>query len=575
MILLALKEYYDRKTEEQDSGIAPEGWEFKEIPFVIVLNPDGTLANLENTSEGSGGKRNAKPFLVPKTVIRSSGIKANLFWDNPDKALGFVKRGNQERAKKQHALFKANIKKFSNLNSPGINALIKFLDQENKITILERNFPETWQELIDFQAAKVTFRLVSDDQIIVRREEIVNAIEKARSHSEGERGFCLVTGEENQPLETLHPLIKGIRGALSTGANLVSFNWNSFKSFGKEQGANAPVSKFAAFAYSEALNYLLRKDSRQRIQIGDSTTVFWADRQTDFENQVINFFSEPPKDDPDRSIEAVRALYESVKKGSYWDSDKETRFYVLGLAPNAKRLAVRFWHVGTIPEMAARFYQYFEDVKIIHGNNEKAILSLLRLLNSLAAQGKSENIPPNLAGDIMRSILSGLPFPATLLQAAVRRNRAEQNVRYPRAALIKAFLNRSVRFNNPKNEKEISMSLDPTNTNIGYCLGRLFAALEKIQSDANPGINATIRDRFYGAASGSPVSVFGNLIRLTQHHLGKLPEGLRIARERLVQEIISEIGDFPPHLDVADQGRFAIGYYHQMQDFYTKKTNNE
>jgi CRISPR-associated protein Csd1 len=198
-----------------------------------------------------------------------------------------------------------------------------------------------------------------------------------------------------------------------------------------------------------------------------------------------------------------------------------------------------------------------------------------KLLRSIAPQEKADNIPPNLAGDTMRAILEGTPYPATLLQAAIRRNRAEQNVTYPRAALIKASLNRALRFNNPKNEKEITMSLDLENTNIGYRLGRLFAALEKIQSDANPGINATIRDRFYGAASGSPVTVFGNLMRLSQHHLGKLSGGLRVTRERLLQEIMSEIGDFPAHLDMADQGRFAIGYYHQMQDLYTKKTDNQ
>jgi CRISPR-associated protein Csd1 len=290
---------------------------------------------------------------------------------------------------------------------------------------------------------------------------------------------------------------------------------------------------------------------------------------------VADFFSEPPKDDPDRGGEAVRLLHESVQKGSYAVSDKDTRFYVLGLAPNAKRISVRFWHVGTVPEMAARFDQHFQDIAIAHGQRDKDALSLFRLLVATAGQGKSENIPPNLAGDTMRAILEGTPYPATLLQAAVRRNRAEQEVTYPRAAIIKASLNRMLRFNNPTQEKEITMSLDPANNNIGYRLGRLFAALEKVQSDANPGLNATIRDRFYGAASSTPVTVFGNLLRLSQHHLSKLSDGLRITREREIQEIMAEIGDFPAHLHMADQGRFAIGYYHQMQDFFTKKADKE
>jgi len=199
-----------------------------------------------------------------------------------------------------------------------------------------------------------------------------------------------------------------------------------------------------------------------------------------------------------------------------------------------------------------------------------------RLLRSIAAQGKDDNIPPNLAGEIMRAIIDGSPFPVTLLQTAIRRNKAEQDVLYPRAALIKVCLNRSLHLNNPKNEKEITMCLDPGNTNIGYRLGCLFALLEKIQSDANPGINATIRDRFYGAASSTPVTVFGNLMRLSNHHLSKLEKekpGLYIIRRQLIGEIMCPIKEFPTHLSMADQGRFAIGYYHQTQDLWTKKAS--
>jgi len=385
------------------------------------------------------------------------------------------------------------------------------------------------------------------------------------------RAVCLITGEISD-VERLHTAIKGVYGAQSSGANIVSFNLDAFRSFGKDQGSNAPVSRAAAFSYTTALNHLLSRDSKQKMLVGDASTVFWGERASELEQQVADFFSEPPKDDPDRNARAVESLFNSVKTGAFLVDEGTKRFYVLGLAPNASRIAVRFWIVDTVAGMAMKICQHFEDLRIVHGPKEREYLSLFRLLVSLAALGKSENIPPNLAGDTMRSILEGLPYPQTLLQAAVRRIKAEHDITYPRAALIKAYLNRRARFRHQEQE-ELTMSLDMTNTNVGYRLGRLFATLEKIQQEASPGINATIRDKFYGAASSTPVTVFGNLTRLKNHHLAKLENpGRRVNFERLIGEIMSGIADFPAHLKLEDQGRFAIGYYHQMQDFFTKKS---
>ncbi len=317
-------------------------------------------------------------------------------------------------------------------------------------------------------------------------------------------------------------------------------------------------------------------DSRQRVQVGDASTVFWASRASDLEQQVPDIFGDPPKDDPDRQVEAVRALHRSIETGAYARDDGHTRFYVLGLAPNAARIAVRFWIADTVANMAGRIAQHFTDTSIVHGPRDTDTVSLFRLLVSTAVQGKADNIPPNLGGAMMRAILEGLPYPRTLLQAAIRRARAEQNITYVRAALIKACVNRETRRNGTNKEEELAVSLDEGNTNIGYRLGRLFAALEKIQQEANPGINATIRDRFYGAASSTPVTVFGNLMRLSNHHLSKLEKekpGLAVVRKQLLGEIMCAVPDFPPHLALADQGRFAIGYYHQTQDLWTSKAD--
>ncbi len=303
--------------------------------------------------------------------------------------------------------------------------------------------------------------------------------------------------------------------------------------------------------------------------------MFWADRKCTFETDLTGWFAEPDKDNPDRLTESVAALLQSVDSGAFAHDDEATRFFVLGLSPSAARISVRFWHAGTVAELAGRFAGYFRDLELTHGSRDKDHLSLWRLLVATAVQGKTENITPNLAGNFMRAILEGLPFPETLLAAAVLRCKAEQEIGYPRAKLIKGCLNRKLRLNNPNQERSLTVSLDKDNPNIGYRLGRLFATLEKIQREANPGINATIRDRFYSAASCTPLSVFGNLMRLKNHHLAKLENaGRRVTFERLIGEIVSGFQAFPAHLSLDDQGRFAIGYYHQQQDFFSKKVES-
>lgn len=558
MILQALCDYYERKPD-----LPRLGFETKAIPFVIEINAAGQLVQIEDTRTLEGKKKIARNFLMPQGVKKTSGVAANLLWDNAEYVLGVTSSGKPDRVQEQHAVFQAKLDALADkTDDAGLAAVRTYLKAPDRVRL---EADPLWPEILEINPA-MTFRLNGDLELVCQRPAVRAVLEKVETKTE--EITCSISGEMDD-FERLHTSIKGVWGAQSSGANIVSFNKDAFNSFGKEQGANAPVGKRAAFAYTTALNYLLSKESSQRIQVGDASTVFWSEKHTDLEDTFADLFDEPPKDDPAKQTRAIEALFKAPQTGALSDEGGNTRFYVLGLAPNAARISVRFWQVGTVAEMSARVRQHFEDLEIIHASFEKPYLSLFRLLVSTASQGKSENIPPNLAGEFMRAILAGLPYPQTLLQAAVRRICAERDVNYPRAALIKACLNRHARYS-PSQEKEIAVSLDDSNTNPGYRIGRLFAALEKIQEEASPSLNATIRDRFYGAASSTPVTVFANLMKLKNHHLAKLEEGRKRYFEKLIGQIMSDINDFPAHLSLADQGRFAIGYYHQRQAFFTK-----
>ena len=587
MILQALKDYYDRKSGDPDSGIAPPGWEWKEIHYIIVLDRNGNPVDIQSTVEGTGKTRKVKKFLVPQSVKRSSDAKSksNLLWDNPAYVIGIptTKRGKQDskenfekkkiEAAEKHAAFQKEIKDLGVPDDPGIIAVRKFLafPLVEKIRKLEKF--ENWETLHN-DGINLSFKLVGESGLVTDSDTVRSFKEASLEQTAAKGGICLVTGQRDS-IEKIHPLIKRVWQA---GTNIVSFNGDAFCSYGKEQGENAPVGKTAVFAYTTALNTLLGDDSKNRMQVGKALTVFWSEKPTALESNFPRFFTESPKDDPDRGIAAVKALFDSIKTGAFGHDDRAQRFYVLGLSPNKARIAIRFWIVSTVGEMEKNIARFFDDTEIVHDVKLPDRLSIFRLLSSTAVEGKSENIQPNLEGDFMRAILEGLPYPQTLLSAAIRRIRAEHKVTeheqrrrdYTRAALIKACLNRSN--HNPVSE-ELTVSLNLDNKNIGYRLGRLFAALEKIQAEANPGINATIRDRYYGAASGTPVTVFPNLMRLKNHHLSKLAAGRRIYFEQLLTEILSEIDDFPKNLSLEEQGRFAIGYYHQSEDLYKKKSD--
>lgn len=574
MILQALHRLYERRANAVDDTqrLAPIGFEPKEIPFILEIDREGRLIQIRDTRISDGKRKVARAELVPQGIKKTSGVAANLLWDPAEYVLGAVtdtkgRAGKAERIAEQHAAFRARIAALPTAahEDIGVGAVVKFLGVLDRAALAL--LPE-WEE-IQMTNPLMSFQLAGDTELVCQRSAVRSAWFDEFIVAESD-GLCLITGEP-APIERLHSAIKGVWGAQTSGANIVSFNLDAFNSYGKEQGANAPVGKSAAAMYTTALNSLLARGSRQRVQVGDASTVFWAEEKTPLEDDFYLVFGEPAKDDSSRGSERVKAAYESFLSGKYAaDADSETKFYVLGLSPNAARIAVRFWHVDTVAGLSGKIAQHFRDISIARSPRDPEAPSLFRLLTACAVQGKVDNIPPNLGGEVTRAILSGTPYPETWLQAALRRCRAEQDVGYLRAAAIKACLNRFIR-RLANGEKEFTVSLDISNPNLAYRLGRLFAALEKVQEEASPGLNTTIRERYYAAASSAPVTVFTTLLRLKNHHMAKIANRGRVVNlERLLGEIMNGIPEFPSQMALSEQGRFAIGYYHQRQAFYSK-----
>ena len=583
MILQALDAYYRRKQTDPDpqNRLPASGLENKEIPFVLEIDAAGKLVNLADTRSGEGKKKIGQRFLVPQGIKKTSGVAANLLWDTAEYVLGLDTRGKPERVAEQHTAFRTRIEALPEAvrEDDGIRAVRAFLETFKPETLASQ------PAFADLQASNpvMSFRLHGDLGLVCQRPAVVAAT--AGQSEKVPDGICLVSGQPSV-IERLHPAIKGVWGAQTSGANIVSFNLDAFNSYGKAQGANAPLGTAAVFAYTTALNHLLARDSRQRMQVGDTSTVFWASEPHELESAVVDLFGDPPKDEPDRNTDALKALYAAVDKGQFSVGSIDTRFHVLGLAPNAARIGIRFWETTTALELARRIKQHFDDITLVHAPHEPTHLSLFRLLTGVALLNKADNIPPNLGGEVMRAILEGLPYPSTLLNLAVQRCRAEQKPSYARAAVIKACLNRWIRSRKTQ-EKEFLPMLDPSNHNPAYRLGRLFAVLEKIQEESAGGagkLNATIRDRYYGAASSSPASVFPTLLKLEKHHVSKLDErGKKMLYRAFnnnrpddyVGQVLSHVPEIPNHLALPEQGRFALGYYHQRQAFFSKQGNDQ
>lgn len=580
MILQELNSYYERKASEADATIPSYGSSVENISFALVLNEKGELQDIEDLREAVGNKKRPRKLVVPAAEKKASGIKANFLWDSTNYVLGLDDKGNQERTAKCHEAFIGQLREHCNGDDSGLKAVLAFLSRDCQELAQRADWP-------DICGTNLVFRLSGVRGFVHERESARKAWERCMGQREATAiGQCLITGAAGQPLARLHPSIKGVRGAQSSGGSIVSFNKDAFESYGKEQSINAPVSQRAAFNYATALNALLSAGSRQKVVIGDTSIVFWAECKNlaeDFFADLISPQSDAPnkpatEDDPQTTTKIHSAL-EAMRAGRRVvdflpDLDESVRFFVLGLAPNAARLSIRFWEANTVGTFLDRIGLHFRQLAVVRQfENEPEFPPLWRLLCQTATLGKSENVSPVLAGGMAKAMLSGRPYPQSLLPVVLGRIRAEQDVGYFRASLLKAFLIRN-------KQMEVSMSLDLNRKDMPYLLGRLFAALEKVQSDAIPGANATMKDRFFSSAPATPARIFPMLLKNAANHTAKLrkdqdKKGWAFHLEKMIQDIVDELRNFPSTLLAEEQGLFMIGYYQQMKDFYTKKNEEK
>lgn len=583
--LQALVRFYDRMQN------APAlGWSQVKFGWAIVLNESGHPVDVMDLRDQSGKKPANRFFMVPAEVKRTAGISPNFLWDKSSYVLGKTAKADKRTAQEHAAFVKENLGRIAGVEDAGLLALKVFLEN----WLPERFESELFQT--DMLDANIMFRLDGDARYIHERPAARKLVEARALETDGheDRIFCLVTGEYSKPAR-LHPAIKGVEGAQTSGASLVSFNCDAFTSYGKAQGENAPTSEGAAFRYGAALNSMLQRGSLNRVArpIGDTTVVFWAeasDRQAAEAADVFGAIALSSDNKDDAEVEKVSETLKRISRGTALhtirpDLGEGTRFYVLGLAPNAARLSVRFWSCDTLDVFARNLAMHYQDIAVEPAPWRKLPSPFLLAVKTTAMLEKADNIPKRLAADMLNAILTGRAYPRTWLSSVIMRLRAGDDPTGWHAAAARAVLQRMKRKANPTiSEKEsVPMSLNRDYPNIGYQLGRLFAVYELAQRAALGGVNTTVRDKYFGAASATPASVFPVIIRNGQNHLGAVRKkltGWPVIIEKELEEIFNKISpeepsSFPRSLHLEQQGEFVLGYYHQRSAKLAGQKSNQ
>lgn len=572
MILQALVREYEKLLEKD---LVPEiGWCQANVSYAIDLKEDGTIKEIHSlkTDEMIGKKQVWKPVKksVPEMVTRSSGVLANFLCDNAKYFLGIDSNGTNDRmmecfqaAKEKHiALLK-------DIDEPIARAICNFfLSWDPKIARENYYVDEKWDELND--GGNIIFCIGTDEaqENIKIKETWNNNIKQA---GKDKKGICLVTGEKTE-IARIHRGIKGVPGAQSSGAALVSFNAPAFESYCKEQSYNAPVGKYAEFAYTTALNYLLENRDKT-FQIGDSMIVFWAENGNEAYQDTFSFVMNPHTDNE----EQIQRVFDALKKSRYIDindikMDLDQKFYILCLAPNAARLSVRFFYQNSFGDILNNIDKHYKRMEVIKPSwVEQKYLSIYGMLRETVNQNSKDKTPvPTMAAMVLQSILSGNRYPESLYINTLIRIRSENgNVTWGRAAIIKAFLIKNYKWKEGENYMEL---VDISKEENSFILGRVFAVLEAIQKKANPTVGITIKDQYFNSACATPAVIFPILIKLKNSHIKKVEREygviIKNSYEKKLGILLLHFKEFPKQLTLEEQGQFILGYYHQR---YEKK----
>ena len=570
MILQALTRLFEDLA--QQGKIGRPGWSSAKISYALCLSAQGQLESvvplLTETLVGKKTQLRPTPMELPAPVTRTVGILPNFLWDNSSFLLGADEKGKPERSR---ACFRAcaelHHRLLDDVDSPIAKAIISYFDTWQPEKAQEHPaLADCWQELM--KGANLIFRVngsFAQDDPAIR-----SAWDDDYGSVQGEKQQCLVTGKLDVA-EPVHPAVKGVACAQSSGAALISFNAPAFCSYGKEQSLNAPVGKYAAFAYTAALNYLLA-DKQNVHRIGDTTIVCWAEGaepQYSLFAGLSLFGDTLPEGLSDRDLHSALKNLAQGLPCEELKLDPQRPFYILGLAPNAARLSVRFFCRNSFGTLMKNVNDHHQRMEIVGKRFE--VTPLWAMLRETVNQNTTDKSPsPAMAGATARAIFMGTAYPASLLEATMLRIRAEREITPGRAAILKAYYLRNSNDLCPK--EVLTVSLNETSTNIPYTLGRLFAVYEALQESANPGINATIKDKYFNSASATPATIFPILDNLSQKHLRKLVTGLRITNDRQIGALKNILGESnPARLSLPEQGSFNLGYYHQKQFRYTKK----
>ncbi len=574
MILQALTRHYEDLLA--DSKLPSFGWNHVKVSYALTIDEQGQLLRAASVrlEEERGNKKvmAPQPMELPAPYKRSVNIKANFLCDNATYFLGYDDKGKPARTRKCFEASKALHERIlSEADSAPARALLSFFRHWEPEKTPEH---PALQDVLDDIAAGVNLifqfqgEFVHDDPAVQQAwQSYYNA------DGDGPAMTCLVTGQHG-PVEAIHPSLKGVPGAQSSGAALVSFNAPAFCSYGREQNFNAPTGKYAAFAYTAALNDLLA--GREHVfQVGDTTVVCWAEGgDPAYQDALCSFLNTYSEDDLRKKVHAL--LRGEHIRFNQTLLNPNCPFYILGLAPNAARLSVRFFLPNSFGAFLRNVQAHYDRLEIVKPEFDPfGTLPLWKLLSETVNQNARDKSPsPNMAGAALRSILLDEPYPATLLNNALLRIRAERKVTRGRAAIIKAYY---LKRPHPDIEEVLTVSRIPDSKNPYYTLGRLFAVLEAVQSAANPGINATIKDRYFNSASSMPGHIFPVLLNLSQKHLRKLEGGLRVYYEKQIAQLLDVFDDqFPSQpLSLPQQGAFQLGYYHETQARYQKKEDSE